>query len=190
MFVFLFRLLFYFKVEGLSNIPQKANFIITANHSSFLDPLIIGCAVPKKIYWFTTRELYRISWLAWFLQKVEALPVGQSSTKGFGLLNKNKNIGLFPEGACSRDGSLKEFRRGAALLAIKTGRPIVPCAVLGAHKAYPRTARLPKFFLPLKVAIGEPIYLLKEFRESVDDVTLQQGMLKVRNSIKEMLNGT
>jgi 1-acyl-sn-glycerol-3-phosphate acyltransferase len=119
---------------------------------------------------------------------LEVLPAGKSSEKAVEFLMRDKVVGLFPEGGCSGDGKLREFRRGAALLALKTGRPILPCAILGAYAALPRQAKFPKF-IPIKVKIGRPIYLLKEFDEVIDDLYLQEGIYKVRNSIQEMLNG-
>jgi len=118
---------------------------------------------------------------------MEALPTGSSSEKAIDYLMKNKIVGLFPEGGCSRDGKLREFRRGAALLGLKTGRPVVPCAVLGSYKALPAWAKFPKF-VPIKVKISKPIYLLKEFDEVIDDMYLQEGIFKIRNAIKEMID--
>jgi 1-acyl-sn-glycerol-3-phosphate acyltransferase len=180
-------LFFRLKIEGLENIPRKTNFIIVANHPSYLDPLVVMAAVPRKIHCIALRFLYKIFWLKLFLQSVEALPIGSSSRKALNLLIENKNVGLFPEGGVSRDGTLKNFRRGAALLAMKTGRPIVPCAVLGTYAALPLEAKFPNF-VPIKLKIGKPIYLLKEFEDVIDDLYLQEGMFKIRNIIKGMLD--
>ena len=171
----------------MGNIPQKTNFIIVSNHNSFLDPLIIMAVVPQKIYCIALRILYKFRVIGWFLKRIEALPSGSASHKAAYLLSQNKNVGLFPEGGVSRDGRLMEFRRGAALLAYKTGRPIVPCAILGTYEALPFGARFPKL-VPIKLKIGKPIYLLKEFDEVIDVLTLQEGIFKVRNKIKEMLD--
>jgi 1-acyl-sn-glycerol-3-phosphate acyltransferase len=181
------KLFFRLKVAGLENLPQKSNFIVVANHASFLDPLIIAAAVPQKIHCIVSRFLLTIPLLKWSLERLEVLPAGGSSEKAVEFLMQDKVVGLFPEGGCSADGKLREFRRGAALLALKTGRPILPCAILGAYVALPRQAKFPKFF-PIKVKIGKPIYLLKEFDEVIDDLYLQEGIYKVRNSIQEMLN--
>lgn len=178
---------FAFKVEGIENLPLKTNFIVVANHASWLDPVIVGVAIPKKINYIAVRGLYKINWLRWFVRLMQALPTGSASEKAIEFLSKNKVIGLFPEGGCSRDGKLREFRRGAALLGLKTGRPIVPCAVLGSYKALPARAKFPKF-VPIKVKIGRPIYLLKELDELIDDIRLQQGTFEIKNTIQEMLD--
>jgi 1-acyl-sn-glycerol-3-phosphate acyltransferase len=183
----LLRTFFKFKVEGLENIPQKTNFIVAANHVSFMDPVALGSAIPKKIYWITMQRLYVISWLRWIMNKTESIPTGSASSKAIKMLSHHKNLGLFPEGGISHDGKLKDFRKGAALLAIKTGRPILPCAILGTYEALPVTARIPRRY-PIKVKIGKPIYLLKEFDDVIDEVYLHQGIFRIRNEIKEMLN--
>lgn len=185
-FIITFRLCFRLKVEGLENLPKKTNFIIVANHTSFLDALLVMAAVPRKIHCIALRGLYRIFLLRWFLRLVEALPSGSSSREAIRLLTENEIVGLFPEGGRSHSGELREFRKGAALLALKTGRPIVPCAILGAYEAYPRRAKFPEF-LPVKVRIGKPKYLLKEHGDVIEDIRLQEGVHKIRNAVKEML---
>ena len=181
------KLFFRLNVRGLKNLPSKNNFIVVSNHASFLDPFIIAAAIPKKIHCISSRFLYGIPWLKWSLERLEALPTGGSSQKAIDYLSKNEVVGLFPEGGCSRDGKLREFRNGAALLALKTGRPIVPCAILGSFGVLPLRARFPKF-LHIKVKIGRPIFLLKSFDDDVDELRLQEGIFKIRNTIEEMLN--
>jgi len=181
------KLFFRLKVEGLENLPQKSNFIIVANHASFLDPLVVAAAVPRKIHCIVSRALFRIPVLKWCLTRLEVVPTGGSSEEALEILKKNRVVGLFPEGRCSRDGKLKEFRRGTALLGLKTGIPVVPCAILGTYQALPIKARFPRF-VPLKVKIGKPVCLLKEFEEVIDDIYLQEGIFKIRNNIQEMLD--
>lgn len=187
LFLILLKIFFYFKVEGLDNLPAKTNFIIAANHASYLDSLCLGVAVPRRIYWIAARYLYRVGWLRWFLKKTNTFALGNASEQAFFLLEKGKNVGLFPEGKRSPDNTLGEFKTGAALLAVKTGRPIVPCAILGAFCAYPAGAKFPKLFTPIKVRIGKPVYILRHFDDIIDDTYLQEGMLRVRGQIKEML---
>ena len=184
--IVILKLFFRLKVTGLKNLPRKTNFIVVANHASFLDPLVMEAAIPQKIHCLAQKGLYRNFALSWYLKLKEAIPTGASSKKALNLLTQNKVVGLFPEGGRSHDGKLREFRRGAALLALKTGRPIVPCAILGAYEAFPRRAKFPKF-LPIKVKIGRPVYLLKQHEDVIDDIYLQEGIHKIRNAIKEMI---
>lgn len=183
------KILFRLKVEGLENLPQKTNFIVAANHVSFLDPFIIGVAIPEKIHFLVLGSIYNVPWARWFMNLTEPLPTlrtSSSSERAIHLLMKNKTVGLFPEGTRSYDGKMREFKRGAALLALKTGRPIVPCAIQGAYEAYRRGRKLPKL-KPIKVKFGKPVYLLKEFDEIIDDIFLQEGTLRVKNAVEELL---
>lgn len=183
----LVKVLFKLKVEGLNNLPDKTNFIIVANHASYLDSLILGAALPERIYWIAANFLYRSGWLRWFFKKTDTLALGNASTQAFKLLEKGKNVGLFPEGKRSLTGNLNPFRTGAALLASKTGRPIVPCAILGAYQAYPPKARFPRVFVPVQVRLGKPIYVLREFDDIIDDTYLKESMLRVKREIENLL---
>jgi 1-acyl-sn-glycerol-3-phosphate acyltransferase len=189
LFIITLKIFFRFKVEGRENLPAKTNFIAVANHASFMDALVVGAAIPQRTYWIAFRGLFKIFWLRWFLNSIGAIPSGNAAAKTIELLRQKKNVGLFPEGRVTHDGKLGEFRSGVALLALKTGRPLVPCAINGTFQALPRSARFPKFFVPITVKIGKPRYLLREFTDTVDEVYLQEGMLKIKNNIKEMLHG-
>jgi 1-acyl-sn-glycerol-3-phosphate acyltransferase len=186
-FFAILKLFFRFRVEGGENLPKNTNFIVVSNHTSFLDPAIIGAAMPVRIFWLVLRDLYMIGWVKWLISITRSVPVGMATERAVYLLNKGRNIGLFPEGGISRDGKLKPFRRGAAVLAHRTGRPIVPCAIFGAYEVLPLFAKMPKM-RPITLRIGKPVYLLKEFHEVIDDIYLQEGMLKVQKAIKEMLD--
>ncbi|MCG2710744.1 MAG: 1-acyl-sn-glycerol-3-phosphate acyltransferase [Candidatus Omnitrophica bacterium] len=187
-FFVVFNILYKLKIEGIENLPGKTNFILVANHTSYLDALIVGAVLQKKIYWIAWRDLYKKWWIKWFMFAAETMPEGSSSERAIYFLMRNKNVGLFPEGTRSHDGNLREFKSGAALLALKTGRPIVPCAILGAYEAFPRGAKFPRFFLPLKIKLGEPIYLLKRFENIIDDIDLQEGTIKTKKRVEEMIN--
>ena len=186
--VIILKLFFRLTVEGIENVPQKTNFIVVANHASFLDPLVVAAAIPKKIHCIVSRGLFLVPLLKWSLERIEVIPTGRNSTKAIEFLMSNRNVGLFPEGKCSRNGKLNEFRKGAALLSMKTGRPILPCAVIGAFEALPVTAKFPTL-VSIKVKIGKPIYLLKEFEEVLDDAHLQEGTHRIKNKVQELLHG-
>ncbi|MFH1848073.1 MAG: lysophospholipid acyltransferase family protein [Candidatus Omnitrophota bacterium] len=183
----LLRMFFRLKVEGLENLPRQGNFIVVANHASYLDPLALGVAIPRKIHWIAVRQIFNCVWIRWFMWGTKVLPTGGSSQKSLFLLEHNKNVGLFPEGTRTHDGEMKEFRNGAAVLALKTGRPIVPCAVVGAYEAFPRTAKMPRL-LPIKVKIGKPIFALKRFEDTLETRHLQDTTFRIAKAIKELLN--
>ena len=174
-------------MEGLENLPSASNFIIVSNHVSWLDSLFFVAVIPGKIYGVSAWYLYRSAFLKWFLSSLDSIPTRGSARKVISLLEKNKVVGLFPEGGCSRDGRLKRFRKGAAFAALKTGRPVVPCAIFGTFESYPIGAKFPKIFRRIRIKIGKPLYFLKEFDPIVDDVLLQGSTQKIRKSIEGLL---
>ncbi|MEI6514070.1 MAG: lysophospholipid acyltransferase family protein [bacterium] len=188
LFIVLLKIFFRFRVEGRENLPRKTNFIVAANHASFLDALVVGTAIGQRTYWIASRKLYRVLWLRVFFMLIDAIPSGNASRTVVALLERNKNVGLFPEGHVTRDGRMHEFKSGAALMAIKTGRPIVPCAIIGTYEALPINGRFPKLFSPITIKIGKPKYLFKEFDEVIDDVRLQEGMMRIKKTIKELMH--
>lgn len=182
------KVFFRLKIEGRDNIPRKGNFIVVANHVSFLDPFIVGAAIPKKIYWIALRQFHFMLGLRWFMRRLKTLASGSSSKHAVDLLFHNKNVGLFPEGTRTRDGRIRPFRRGVALLALKTGRPILPCAIMGAYEAFPRSAKFPRL-RPIRIRIGKPQYLMKMHHEIIDDIYMQECIHKLKNTIEEMTHG-
>ncbi|MBN1913008.1 MAG: 1-acyl-sn-glycerol-3-phosphate acyltransferase [Candidatus Omnitrophica bacterium] len=185
-FILILKLFFNFKVSGRENLPKNTNFIVVSNHTSFMDALVVGAGINKRTYWIAYRGLYRIKWLRWFFSAIGVIPNGCVSRKVISLLTENKNVGLFPEGKVSRDGSFGAFRRGVALLALKTGRPIVPCVIRGTYQALPYGAKFPRFS-EIEFKIGRPQYLLKESGDVIDDTYLQEGIFRIRKAMKEML---
>jgi len=187
-FIILLNIFYRIKVEGWEHLPQKSNFIIVSNHASWLDSLFFVALLPQKIYGIAARYLYKLAHLRWFLKNIDAIPTRNSSKAAALLLEENKVVGLFPEGGCTRDGKLRRFRKGAAFLALKTGRPVVPCAILGTYEAFPVQAKFPKLFMPVKIKIGKPIYLLKEFEHIIDDILLQDGTAKIKKAIEKLIS--
>ena len=185
---FILVVFFRLKSEGKDNIPTKSNYIVIANHTSFLDPVIVSVCFSQKIYWLAARDLYKIPFLKWFFNKSGAFSVGSASKYGESFLNSGKNVGVFPEGICSRDGKLKTFRTGAVLLAYKTGRPIVPCIISGAYEALPWGNKIPKF-KKLRLKIGKPVYFLKETEEKINDIRLQKGVEALKSVMEELFYG-
>ena len=187
-FLIFFKTFFRLKVEGLENLPKKTNFVIVSNHTSWLDPICFVAIIPYKFYGIAARFLYRRPVLRWFCKRIEALSSGDASLRLLYLLDRNENVGLFPEGGCSRNGKLRKFRNGAALLGLKTGRPIVPCAILGTYEILPVRAKFPKFFKPIKVKIGKPVYLLKAVDADINEIALQEGTFKIRKAVEGLIN--
>lgn len=154
-FVFLlyFKLFYRLQVSGSANLPGMKPFIICANHISWMDPLAIGAAIPAwyRINYMAKKELFKNYILRKLLLMVGAFPVNRQDAdftavkKAYNLLKEGQVLGVFPEGTRSTNGLMQKAYNGAALIAVRSGIPILPVAVEGPYR----------FFEPLTIHIGQ-----------------------------------
>ncbi|HET9105549.1 MAG TPA: 1-acylglycerol-3-phosphate O-acyltransferase [Solirubrobacteraceae bacterium] len=129
----------YFRMEriGLEHIPAKGPVLIAANHRSFLDPFVIACMARRPMYYVAKKELFAKRWQAWVLNALGAFPVDRGASDeammetARQILTRGDIVLIFPEGTRVRPGSLGQPKRGVGRLALETGAPVVPVAVIG-----------------------------------------------------------
>jgi len=177
---------FSLKVEGRKNLPEGAPFIVVANHTSYLDPMVIQVAVPPRISWIAKKEVCE----KWYLKPVHyvcgSIPANGSVKCALEALDQKRILGIFPEGVRSYDGKLKEAGRGIAVLALKSGAPIVPVGIKGAFEAYP-PGRI--FFRPhpVSVKIGSAFFFDKVTDDPIDEGIINNARSFVMKKIGELL---
>lgn len=129
---FFLRVLFRFKKGGVEFVPTNGGVIIASNHAAYIDPPILGAALPRELYFLAKRELFRNRLFGWYMKKLNAIPISREGYDRKGLersvelLKKGKALVLFPEGTRSKNGKLKEARPGIGKIALEAGVPIVP----------------------------------------------------------------
>lgn len=157
---FFIRLFFWLSVE---NRPKLAGaYILAPNHTSFLDPIVLQCAMNRHITFIIDAGIFRVKPFNWVYRLWNALPVtAGGSAKGalkgaLQAVEKGEVIGIFPEGQISKTGELLPGMAGVALLMKRAQVPVIPVAIFGAFKILPRHASFPR---PgrLRVVFGEPI---------------------------------
>ena len=166
-FLIIFKLFFRLKVTGQENIPQDGPFIIVANHSSLLDPVILGVSVRPKIIFIAASYLFEIRWLSYLLRKANSIPVQRENDikaikQALKILQQGGVLGIFPEGGIDRKKNNLSIRAGAAYLATKVGVPIVPIKIKGADKVLPRGAKFIRSLNKIEVEIKKPIYCSRQ----------------------------
>lgn len=162
LFRLIFRLYFRWRVFDAGRVPQNGPVILAANHTSFLDPPLVGAALDRDISYLARESLFRFPLIGALLRSWNSVPVDREGGGAAGLraildrLLAGGGIILFPEGTRSIDGQLKAARSGIGLTVIKSSAPVVPVRVFGTYEAYGRHMKFP---LPRRVMVkfGEPM---------------------------------
>lgn len=156
----LHRLLWRVEIDGAGRIPAGPA-VLAPNHDSLLDPFFLGIATPRTVHYMAKAELWEIPLLGRLLESFGAFPVRRGESDGVAigvameLLERGELLGVFPQGTCLPH-RVRRWRRGAARLALETGCPLVPIALVHTEKAFqPRTRKVG--FPRVRVIVGEPL---------------------------------
>jgi 1-acyl-sn-glycerol-3-phosphate acyltransferase len=191
------RLIYRPTVEGRENVPRHGGVIVAANHLSFIDSIVIPLVAPRPVAFMAKGEYFTRPGLKGWLTKTSltgltAIPVsrgeGRAAQDALDLalerINNGGAFGIHPEGSRSRDGRIYRGRTGVAWLALASGLPVVPCAVIGTDKIQPVGAKLPKIG-KVTVRFGKPLHFTevdgvsagKLRREVTDEIMAAIGEL-------------
>jgi 1-acyl-sn-glycerol-3-phosphate acyltransferase len=160
--VAIMRLLFRVEGRGMEHVPATGPLLIVANHSSFLDPPLVGGMAPRQLTFLAKAELFRVPLLGGLIRRLGAYPVKRDGPDMAALrtsqraLAEGRAVLVFLEGTRGDEGQLRPAKPGAALLAVQSGVLVVPAYVSGSGRAWPRGRRLPR---PAKVVVtfGPPL---------------------------------
>jgi len=164
------RVAFRPTVEGREHVPRSGPVILAANHLSFLDSFLIPLVAPRPVAFLAKSEYFTGSGVRGRLVAATmrglgavAVPRGEHRAAQAALetalevLTTGGAFGIHPEGSRSRDGRLYRGRTGVGWLALASGAPVVPVALLGTDRVQPVGARLPR---PGRVTVrfGAPLH--------------------------------
>ena len=163
LFVFpIYKFLFKGHLIGRDNIPQKASFIMVSNHGSLLDPPLLGHALGRNISFMAKAELFKIPFLGFVIKACGAYPVKRGiadkntiKTACNKLLNNNC-IGIFIDGTRQKNGRVNKPKQGAALLAFKNQKLLLPVAIVNSHRLIRFKFCIP-LFSKIVIKVGKPV---------------------------------
>ncbi|MCV7402945.1 1-acyl-sn-glycerol-3-phosphate acyltransferase [Mycobacterium fragae] len=153
--------------QNLENIPASGGALVAINHTSYLDWLPAALAVHyrgRRIRYLIKAEMQEVKIVNFLIKHTKTVPVNRAAgadayAAAVELLNDGEIVGLMPEAGISRSFELKEFKTGAARLALEAQVPIVPLIVWGVHRmwteGHPRNLGRKK--IPITVAAGAPL---------------------------------
>ena len=167
------RAIVRFRVEGdLDAVPRTGPLIVVANHASSADPVLVTSFLSRDIdrplNWLGKRELLEWGPAGWAFRIAAIHPVdrGAADLEAFRsamrILEAGQVLAIFPEGTRSRDGGLQEVREGAGMLALRSGAPVLPVAVVDSDRMWPRGHLLPKAGKRVTVRYGTPFTVTEE----------------------------
>lgn len=167
-----FSLFHSYRVLTGWRMPPKGPVLVLANHASYLDPPVIGGAVPRHLFYLARRSLFRNPLFRRLIRSVNAIPVDQENNSVSGLkssvevLRLGEPLLVFPEGTRSPTGEMGSFMPGVHLILKKCPEAFVlPVGVAGTHEALSLNSLVPTLspmFMPTRrgalcVAVGEPV---------------------------------
>ncbi|GAA3015963.1 lysophospholipid acyltransferase family protein [Streptomyces fulvorobeus] len=165
----LLRLSFRPRIEGLEHIPAEGAAIVAGNHLSFSDHFLMPAIIKRRITFLAKAEYFTGPGLkgkltAAFFHSAGQIPVDRSGKdagqaairEGLGVLAKGELLGIYPEGTRSHDGRLYKGKVGVAVMAIRAGVPVVPCAMVGTFEIQPPGKVVPRI-KRVSIRFGEPL---------------------------------
>ena len=158
----LFRILFRGRVIGRRNVPMQGSLVVVANHGSHLDPPLLGHALGRPVAFMAKEELFRVPLLGPLIRALAAYPVKRGASDREAIrtatarLNEGWATGVFLDGTRQADGRINQPMPGAALLAARSGSPLLPVAIINSHRALGTGQSMPRL-VPIQIRIGEPV---------------------------------
>jgi len=156
------RLMFRLESVGSENIPERGPVLMVANHSSVLDPPLVGGASGRQLTYLAKAELFEIPLFKTLIHALNARPIRREGADPSALrtarrvLDEGGALLVFPEGTRGEEGDIRPAKPGAGLLAVSSGAAVVPVYIKGSGRAWPRGRRLPRRS-KVTVTFGKPL---------------------------------
>jgi 1-acyl-sn-glycerol-3-phosphate acyltransferase len=165
----LLRLVFRPTIEGREHVPQTGGAILASNHLAVADSFFLPLFVPRPVTFLAKREYFTQPGLLGFVKRVfftgmNQVPVDRAvgsaaqaaMDTAIRLLREEKVLGIYPEGTRSPDGRLYKGKTGVARMALETGVPVIPVAMIGTNRVNPIGSRIWRPY-PVHIKIGKPL---------------------------------
>ena len=150
----IFKTIWRLKIFGIKNLPPNEAFILCPNHGSYLDGLLIAASLPgwlkKHMFFLGFRVYFEVPIIRNIVKLIRIVPIDPGARLIDAMqacayiLRNGKAACIFPEGARSIDGEIKEFKKGIGILAKELNIRLVPVYIEGSYESWPRTNCLPK----------------------------------------------
>jgi len=195
----LLNLIFRPWAEGTENVPRSGPAILAGNHLSLLDHFFAALPLPRKVTYLAKSEYFTDTDLTSrvtgaFLRGVGQVPIDRAGgaagdralATGLRVLARGKLLGIYPEGTRSRDGRLYRGRTGVARLAVASGAPVIPTAIVGTHEVMPPGRMWPRLGVRPGVRFGTPLDFSRYSNVEPDRQILRAVTDEIMHALREL----
>lgn len=186
---FLARVVWNTDVVGTEHVPATGPILLASNHTGLMDgPVVLGVA-PRPVHMMVKESMFAGP-LGVILRAAGQIPVDQDNPRAalstaVAVLRREGGVGIFPEGNRGR-GDVAGARAGVAWLALASGAPVVPVAVLGTRRTGEKVGKIPGLRRRLVVEFGPPVVITRAPGTS-GKVALEQGNEQVREALRAVV---
>ena len=158
----IYKFVFRGHLIGRENIPKKNSFIMVSNHGSLLDPPLLGHALGRNISFMAKAELFKIPLIGCVIKACGAYPVKRGIADKNTIktackkLSNDNSIGIFIDGTRQKNGRVNKPKQGAALLAFKNQKLLLPVAIVNSHRLIRFKSFIP-LFSKIVIKVGRPV---------------------------------
>jgi 1-acyl-sn-glycerol-3-phosphate acyltransferase len=152
------------RIEGTDNVPLAGGVLLAPNHVSAADWPAIGVSCPRPLRWVAKSDLFDVPVIGPFCRLFRAFPIQRGAPDRAALrlaeelVRAGDALVVFPEGAVSETARLQPLKHGLAMIALRSGAPVVPVAIQGTERLLPYGSNLPRpVWKPVRVRFGAPI---------------------------------
>jgi len=177
------------RVEGVEHIPPSGPLLVVSNHLSWCDPLILGLVLRRRVWFYTKAEIFKWPVAGWLCRATGQIAVRRgggdriSLQQAIAYLHEGKALVIFPEGTVERQEHMTAAHTGVAMLALRSGVPVLPVALSGARRVLRKGGGLRPYVV---VRIGIP-YTPVLSEGAVRKAGLQVLTKEIMGKIAEML---
>jgi 1-acyl-sn-glycerol-3-phosphate acyltransferase len=185
--------------RGRRNLPRRGPVILASNHLSFADHFFGPLPLPRKVVFLAKAEYFTKPGIMGLVSKAffsgtGQIPIdrtgGEASERalrsGMRVLGQGNVLGIYPEGTRSRDGLLHKGRTGVARLALESGAPVVPCAMIGTFEFLPSGSFRPDIRIRPGVIFGEPMDFSRYTGQEADRDVLRAVTDEIMQAIQKL----
>lgn len=183
-----------YRAIGAEHVPARGGAFLVANHTSGMDPFILGCPIRWRMLRGPGKEeLFANPLFGYFMRKIGMFPLRQNVADAAAVrtmvevYRSGKVVVVYPEGGRSDDGRLQPFSADFARLIIRLRAPIVPAGIAGGAQLLPIGSFLPRPGTPVVVVYGEPYELAEFYGQKVGVETAERAAAIMRDRVAELM---